>query len=440
MRQPCSNEKRKRIRESMRTTKERRSRQVCRVFKVKIDESKLSTRQKTQLKMMFVEGKWIKNSRIAWARDNGKSVFECERPHKHEIVAVRNRDGEIEGRKLKYIGSQMAQCVVDEMKSNLKTILKLAKNGLQRGGELKFVSELRSLNLVQYGTTYSFKSDRKMKIQGVSGLVRVSGAGQFLGADGVEIASARLLSTPRGYYVAVTTFTDVAKLPKRLHNGKCVGIDLGCSTTVAFSDGRKQSVLVGETERLKRLQRKLARQQKGSNGRGRTRSLIRVEHEKMANRRNDAANKIAASLGGFANVVMQDEQIANWQRCGHGRKVHHSCLGRLKERLKRHAVNLVMLAKDIPTTKLCMDCGAVHAMGMSDRTFRCGCGAVADRDVHAAENMVRIAEMVLGEDLSVPVGRRELKREEFLKAYAERFRVRYSGTSIHEADRASARR
>ncbi len=112
----------------------------------------------------------------------------------------------------------------------------------------------------------------------------------------------------------------------------------------------------------------------------------------------------------------------------------------LEERLKRHAANLVVLAKDIPTTKLCMDCGAVHAMSLSDRTFRCGCGAVADRDVHAAENMVRIAEMVLGEDLSVPVGRRELKREEFLRAYEERFHVRYPGTLIHEADRASARR
>ena len=41
----------------------------------------------------------------------------------------------------------MAQGVVDEMKSNLKTIIRLAKNKKQRHGNLRFVSELKSLNL-----------------------------------------------------------------------------------------------------------------------------------------------------------------------------------------------------------------------------------------------------------------------------------------------------
>lgn len=50
--------------------------------------------------MMFVEGKWIKNDRIAWARDNDKSIFECERPYKHDIVNVKTKTGEIEQRQL----------------------------------------------------------------------------------------------------------------------------------------------------------------------------------------------------------------------------------------------------------------------------------------------------------------------------------------------------
>lgn len=105
MRQACTNEKRLKIKESMQRTRERRSRQVCRVFKVKIDSSKLTAAQKEQLKMMFVEGKWIKNDRIAWAKENNKSVFDCLRPHKHEIVKVKNKDGIIEERQLQFIGS-----------------------------------------------------------------------------------------------------------------------------------------------------------------------------------------------------------------------------------------------------------------------------------------------------------------------------------------------
>ena len=41
----------------------------------------------------------------------------------------------------------MAQGVVDEMKSNLKTIIALTKAKKQKNGELKFCNEIKSLNL-----------------------------------------------------------------------------------------------------------------------------------------------------------------------------------------------------------------------------------------------------------------------------------------------------
>lgn len=37
-------------------------------------------------------------------------------------------------------------------------------------------------------------------------------------------------------------------------------------------------------------------------------------------------------------------------------------------------------------------------MKLSDRTFRCECGITADRDVHAAQNMVWIYENLVGRD------------------------------------------
>ena len=39
--------------------------------------------------------------------------------------------------------------------------------------------------------------------------------------------------------------------------------------------------------------------------------------------------------------------------------------------------------------------------------------------------MIQLAEMILGGKLSVPVGRREFKREEFLKAYEKQFSKSY---------------
>ena len=431
MRQACSQEKKLKIKESMKATREKRSRQVCRVFKVKIDQSKLTKRQAEQLKMMFVEGKWIKNSRLAWAKDNEKSVFECEMPHKHELVRVKTKDGEFEERELKFIGSQMAQDVVADMKSNLKTIIRLTKKGLQRHGDLKFVSELNSLNLRQYGTTYKFRSHRRMKLQGVSGLVSINGAKQFLDDKNVEIASARLLNTPKGYYVAITTFISDTKVPEIKTNGKSIALDLGCQTSITYSDGRKQTVQIEESERMKRLQRKFAKQIKGSNNRNRTRKLIRVEYQKIDNKKTDASNKIVSELKHYNNVVIQDEQLAKWHKNGHGRKVQHSCLGRLKVKLKSMN-NVLILASDIPTTKICMKCGQVHEMKLSDRIFTC-CEGSSDRDIHAAKNMLDIAKLILGYDLTVPVGRREFKREEFLMAYSKKFGKDYE-TLRHEAD------
>ena len=425
MRQACTNEKRLKIKESMQNTRAKRSKQICRVFKVKIDYSKLSAKQKEELKMMFVEGKWIKNDRIAWAKDNNKSIFECERPHKHDIVNVKNKDGIIEQRQLQFIGSQMAQGVVDEMKSNLKTIISLSKTKKQKHGELKFVNEIKSLNLCQYGNTYKFITHKKMKIQGVSGFIFVSGAKQFINDKRIELASAKLLNTPKGYYIAISTFIFKEDLPKTQFNKKTIAIDFGCQTSLTYSNGEKQTILIGETEHMKRLQQKMQRQKKGSNNRERTKKLIRQQYQKMTNIKNDLANKILAQLKHYDNVIIQDEQLANWHKNGHGKKVQHSILGRVKSKLMTMFNNVIIFDKMIPTTKICMECGKIYDMKQYQRTFKCICGVKEDRDIHAAKNMIKIVEMILGEKLSVPMGRREFKREEFLEAYEKHFSKSY---------------
>lgn len=228
----------------------------------------------------------------------------------------------------------MAQGVVDEMKSNLKTIIRLTKSKKQKYGELKFVSEIKSLNLAQYGLTYKFKSSKRMKIQGVSGYITISGAKQFFGNDDIELASAKILNTPKGYYIAISTFTYFDKLPIKKFNHKNIGLDIGCETSITYSDGSKKSVQIEESERMKRLQRKFAKQVKGSNNRNRTRKLIQVEYQKLKNKKQDISNKILSELKYYDNVIIQDEQLSKWMKSGHGKKVQHSCLGRIKSKLK----------------------------------------------------------------------------------------------------------
>ena len=100
-------------------------------------------------------------------------------------------------------------------------------------------------------------------------------------------------------------------------------------------------------------------------------------------------------------------------------------MGRIKAKLKAMP-NVVVLDKLIPTTKLCMNCGKVHEIKLSDRIFKCECGVEDDRDIHATKTMLEIVEM-----LKLPLEQREVKRVEFLEAYLKKFGYAY-GTMKHE--------
>jgi putative transposase len=194
------------------------------------------------------------------------------------------------------------------------------------------------------------------------------------------------LNTPKGYYVAITVYRDKKHETKEYLPE--IGIDMGCSTSITTSDGRKIDVKIEETERLKRLQREFSKRKKGSNNRTKTLKKIQREYQNITNKKNDAANKIVAELLEHEKVYMQDEQLSTWKKSGHGKAVQRSVLGRVKAKLV-HNSRVVVLDRFVPTTKYCSRCGKRHdEMKLWDRTFECECGVSEDRDVHAAKNMV----------------------------------------------------
>lgn len=409
------------IKESLAKTALKRKSQICRVFKVKIDESKLSKRQKEQLKMLFVEAKWFYN----WLLANKENLTEID-PQKVHFIEKLNQDKIEETVELKYIKSSQRASIKNGILTSLKTMKTLHEKGLQKHGTLRFTSEYKSIDLKQFGITHKIHGKRSMAIQGISKKVPVNGLGQI--PTNCDIANAKLLNTPLGYYVAITIYMFKDDVKKIERTKPIVGIDFGCQTSLTYSDGTKQTVSIGETERLKRLQQKMSKQAKGSNNRNRTKSLIQVEYQKITNRKQDIANKIVGELKHHELVIIQDEQLRNWAKNHHGKVIQHSCLGMIKSKLKQ-LDNVILLSKDIPTTKLCMNCGKVHDMKLSNRIFTC-CEGSSDRDIHAAQNMIAIFDMIQ-ENLNIPPEQRKFKREEFLKAYEKKFGIGY-GTLSHE--------
>ena len=68
----CSDEKKSKIKMTKQVTALRRQHQVCKVFECKIVEKRLNNKQREELKMLFVEGKWFYNHVIAMKRNGIK--------------------------------------------------------------------------------------------------------------------------------------------------------------------------------------------------------------------------------------------------------------------------------------------------------------------------------------------------------------------------------
>ena len=120
-------EKNKLISASIRKTRDRRKNQVCRAYRVKVDHSSLSKKQKEQIKLLFLEAKWLANDIIAYSKEEGKSLFDYKITDKvHRL----DKDGNKFEYELKQIGSQMKQSVLDQLKSNVCTLSSLKRKAI----------------------------------------------------------------------------------------------------------------------------------------------------------------------------------------------------------------------------------------------------------------------------------------------------------------------
>lgn len=394
--------KNKKIAASFKATKERRKRQTPRVVDLKIVTNKLTANQREALERLFIEAKWVYNDAIG--TDN---IFEYQVPKK--TVEVHTPEG-IEQRELKVLGSQMRQSIVAGVRSSIKALSSLKKKG-KKVGKLRFKSEYTSINLQQAETTYKIRGS-KAKIQNIPGWVRVRGVSQL---EGTELANAKLVRRPDGFHLLVTTYRFTDEIPSQIKHEGVVGVDFGVKTSFTLSTGEKFDIAVGETERLKRLQRKLARQEKGSNNYMKTQDKISREYQRITNRRDDIANKLSREILGYEQVFIQDENIAGWRsKRGYargGRKIQRSVLGRVKARLSANP-RVTVLDKYVATTATCI-CGAKTKHAPDKRVFVCAsCGYSEDRDVHAAKNMVRLSGV--NNNIVLSTGRTELTPVELM--------------------------
>lgn len=369
-------EKNKKIKESFLKTREKRQLQVCKVFSIKI--------QKEQLKMLFVEAKWLKNDILNYFEQTDNLDYTIKK-----TVNKRNFDGSLEEKELQHLGSQMKQSVYTDIISNLKTLSTLKKKKNKPVSKLKYCSEYRCINLKQFGVTYNILDKNFIKIQNVKGKIKVNGLKQI--TNNYECANTKLLNCPDGYYLKVTCFCEKREIIPEIQEK--IGIDMGIKNNLTLSNGLIFNASVQETDRLKKLQQQLVKKKKGSKNRNKHIKRLRVEYQKITNLKNELSNKIFNELNKYKLIVIQDEMLSGWQAGLFGKQIQHSILGRIKTKIKEKALRdkrFVIISKKYKTTQICSKCGKIHKMNLSDREYICKCGNDIDRDLNSAINILKI--------------------------------------------------
>ena len=376
-------ERKCKIKESSKATRERHSNMDCCVVSVKIQENRLSKAKLGKLIRFFLEAKWLYNAIIA---------SETLTLEDMSIVKIKVKNT-FEEREIKNLSAQMKQSIVDSTKTNVSNLSKAKRKGL-KVGRLQFKKECNEINLKQFGQTYAIKGKNKIRVQNI-GILVVNGLEQ-INLDEVEFANAKLIQKPSGFYINLTVYSN--KQQEISTEKEVIGLDMGIKDQLTFSNGVKVNFYVEESEQLKGLTRKLNRQVKGSNQYKQTLNRIKRIYEHYNNRKNDVANKLNSVLSKNYITCFQDELLGQWKRkkskrkFSFGRKVQHGILGRVKDKLKKNATN-VMLESSVPTTQTCPVCGCLTKHSLDKRIYHCNhCGFEnQDRDVHSANMMVLLS-------------------------------------------------
>jgi len=176
-----------------------------------------------------------------------------------------------------------------------------------------------------------------------------------------------------------------------------VGIDLGLAHFAVLSDGRKignPRFLRRAERRLRKAQQALSRKAKGSNNRKKAIARVARAHARVADARRDFAHKLSTHIIRENQAVMvEDLAVEGLARTTLAKSVHDAgwaqFVNMLAYKAARYGRTLVKIDRWFPSSKLCSACGAVAGyMPLNVRSWTCPCGAVHDRDVNAAKNIL----------------------------------------------------
>lgn len=228
------------------------------------------------------------------------------------------------------------------------------------------------------------------------------------------ISVLKICKRPSGYYLQLTGEVKSDHLSKL--SDKACGLDVGLQYIYADDAGKviePPKYYRAAQKRLKRLQRKLARQQDSSGNQRKTRNKIARCHERVKLQRRNFNHKLSTYLvRTYGAIAVEDIQLTNLTRrpkpkpsqdgkgyerngakakSGLNKSFADAGLGQLLAMIEEKAKVADREFMRVPphyTSQDCPECGHRQKKSLSQRTHLCSeCGYIAQRDVAAAENI-----------------------------------------------------
>ena len=348
--------------------------------------------QEQQINQMLGNARFVYN----WALDRRIKEYQSEKKSISAFTLMTELTQLKKNPEYEWLKLSVAQSLQQSIVNMDKAFTRFFK---QKKGFPKFKSKHKGTHRVGFpqNTKVDFENN-KVSVNKI-GWIKTKISRTF---DG-KIKTATIEKTPTGkFFVSITVeLPDVEVKQKPISKVNAVGIDTGIKTFATLSDGTEienPKHLKNSIQRLKVLQRRASKKQKGSSNRKKANLKVALLHEKISNQRLDFLHKTTTAIAKrYDTVACENLNISGMMR---NHKLAQSIadlgLGRfyilMQYKMQEQGGNYLEIGRFEPSSKMC-GCGAINKnLKLSDRTWTCeSCGSINDRDVLAANNILKFA-------------------------------------------------
>ena len=240
--------------------------------------------------------------------------------------------------------------------------------------------------------------NKKIKLPKL-GLVSIRGYRNLDSINGNIINATIERDTTNKYYVSVVV-EETEFIKEKVKPTSIVGIDLGIKDLVITSDGEKYSnskEILKREKQLKRIQKKLSRQVKGSNNYNKTKIRLARIHSKIKNSRKHNMITIVNKIVKEHDIIVSEKLNVKGISSNHhlAKAVLDASFNKicelLKWKTKLQGKYYYQVNTFYPSSKMCSHCGSKTEVtnNLSIRSWECtNCGNKNDRDINASINIM----------------------------------------------------